>query len=116
MATETILILGGSFAGITAAHYVLRHVIPTLPKKTGTRYTVTVVNPSKDLFYRIAGPRAIVSSTLMPPEKYYFPIEPAFSSYPSGQFTLIQGRATSVDSANKTVTVLFAESTEVARP
>jgi hypothetical protein len=50
MPTETILILGASFAGIGAAHYALRHVLPSLPKKEGITYTVTLVNPSKISF------------------------------------------------------------------
>lgn len=53
MSTETILILGGAFAGMSAAHYALKHVIPQLPKKDGTTYNVTVVNPSKDFFWYV---------------------------------------------------------------
>lgn len=104
MSTETILILGGSFAGISAAHYALRHTIPQLPKKDGTTYTVTLVNPSKDFYWRIAGPRAIVSKELMPPSKYLYPIEPAFA-YAKDKFTFIQGTATHVDAAGQTVNI-----------
>ncbi|KAF2196507.1 FAD/NAD(P)-binding domain-containing protein [Delitschia confertaspora ATCC 74209] len=105
MTTETILILGGSFAGLSAAHYALRHVLPSLPKKDGTTYTVTLVNPNKDFFWRIAGPRACVSTKLMPSSKYLFPIEPAFASYPKGTFNFIQGIATHVDPTTKSVSI-----------
>ncbi|KAF2873037.1 hypothetical protein BDV95DRAFT_605609 [Massariosphaeria phaeospora] len=104
MSTETILVLGGSFAGLSAAHYALRHTIPQLPKKSGTTYTVTLVNPSKDFYWRIAGPRAVVSKKLLPPSKYFYPIEPAFA-YAKDKFTFVQGSATAVDSATQTVTV-----------
>lgn len=107
MSTETILILGGSFAGIGAAHYALRHTIPQLPKKNGTTYTVTLVNPSKSFYWRIAGPRAAVSKTMVPPSKYLYPIEPAFA-YAKGKFNFIQGIATHVDTAGQTVSVTTA--------
>ncbi|CAO2650951.1 Nn.00g092480.m01.CDS01 [Neocucurbitaria sp. VM-36] len=104
MSTETILILGGSFAGIGAAHYALKHVIPHLPKKDGVTYSVTLVNPSKDLYWRFAAPRAIVSKQLMPPNKIFYPIEPAFK-YASTDFRFVQGMATHVDPAGQTVSV-----------
>ncbi|KAF1852095.1 FAD/NAD(P)-binding domain-containing protein [Cucurbitaria berberidis CBS 394.84] len=102
--SETILILGGSFAGISAAHYALKHVIPQLPKKEGVTYNVTIVNPSKDLYWRIAAPRACVSKQLMPADKIFYPIEPAFT-YASSTFKFVQGSATHVDSAGQTVSV-----------
>ena len=104
MSTETILILGGSFAGLGAAHYALKHVLPQLPKKDGVTYNVTVVNPSKDLYWRIASPRACVSKQLMPTDKIFYPIEPAFA-YASSNFKLVQGTATHVDAAGQTVSV-----------
>ncbi|KAF2800725.1 FAD/NAD(P)-binding domain-containing protein [Melanomma pulvis-pyrius CBS 109.77] len=107
MSTETILILGGSFAGIGAAHYALRHTIPQLPKKQGVTYTVTLVNPSKDFYWRIAGPRAAVSKQLIPPSKYLYPIEPAFA-YAKGTFNFVQGSAAHIDTAGHTVSVTTA--------
>ena len=104
MSTETILILGGSFAGISAAHYALKHVIPQLPKKDGVTYNVTLVNPSKDLWWRIAAPRESVSKQMMPSEKTFYPIEPAFT-YAFPKFKFIQGTATNVDPTGQTVCV-----------
>jgi NADH dehydrogenase FAD-containing subunit len=107
MTTETILIIGGSFAGLSAAHYALRHTIPQLPKKDGTKYTVTLVNPSKDMWWRIGGPREIVNKKLMPSSKTYYPIEPAFA-YAKDNFTFVQGTATHVDAAGQNVSVTTA--------
>ncbi|KAF9738228.1 hypothetical protein PMIN03_001972 [Paraphaeosphaeria minitans] len=104
MSTETILVLGGAFAGMSAAHYALKHVIPQLPKKDGTTYNVTVVNPSKDFYWRIAGPRVAASKDLLPYNKLFYPIEPAFA-YAKDNFTFVQGKATHVDSAGQTVSV-----------
>ena len=87
MSTETILILGGSFAGISAAHYALKHILPQLPKKDGVTYNVTLVNPSKDFWWRIAAPRESVSKQMMPSEKTFYPIEPAFTyAFPKFKF------------------------------
>ncbi|KAJ4358973.1 hypothetical protein N0V95_002589 [Ascochyta clinopodiicola] len=104
MSTETILILGGSYAGISAAHYALKHTIPQLPKKEDVTYNVTLVNPSKDLYWRFAAPRAIVSKTMMPSEQIFYPIEPAFT-YAFPKFKFIQGTATHVDAAGQSVSV-----------
>ena len=104
MSTETILILGGSFAGISAAHFALKHVIPQLPTKDGVTYNVTLVNPSKDLWWRIAAPRESVSKQMMPSDKTFYPIEPAFT-YAFPKFKFVQGTATHVDSAGQTVSI-----------
>ncbi|CAN9478741.1 unnamed protein product [Alternaria alternata] len=104
MSTETILILGGSFAGISAAHYALKHILPQLPKKDGVTYNVTLVNPSKDFWWRIAAPRESVSKQMMPSEKTFYPIEPAFT-YAFPKFKFVQGTATHVDPTSQTVGV-----------
>jgi NADH dehydrogenase FAD-containing subunit len=115
MTTESIVILGGSFAGISAAHYALRHTIPKLPKKDGTTYTVTLVNPSKDFFWRVAAPRSIVSAKLMPTSKLFYPIEPAFA-YAGDKFKFVQGTATHVDPAGQTVSVEDATGDQISIP
>ncbi|KAF1925435.1 FAD/NAD(P)-binding domain-containing protein [Didymella exigua CBS 183.55] len=104
MSTETILILGGSYAGISAAHYALKHTLPQLPKKEDVTYNVTLVNPSKDLYWRFAAPRALVSKQMMPYDQIFYPIEPAFT-YAFPKFKFIQGTATHVDAAGQSVSV-----------
>ncbi|KAH7398720.1 hypothetical protein DE146DRAFT_655392 [Phaeosphaeria sp. MPI-PUGE-AT-0046c] len=115
MSTETILILGGSWAGIGAAHYSFRHVIPQLPKKDGVTYNVTMVNPSKDLYWRIAAPRAAASKEMMPPKKIFYPIEPGFT-YAFPKFKFVQGTATHVDPAGQTVSVTTVEGEQQSIP
>ncbi|KAF2629601.1 FAD/NAD(P)-binding domain-containing protein [Macroventuria anomochaeta] len=108
MSTETILILGGSYAGISAAHYALKHTIPQLPKENDVTYNVTLVNPSKDLYWRFAAPRALVSKQMMPYDQIFYPIEPAFT-YAFPKFKFIQGTATHVDAAGQSVSVTTVE-------
>ncbi|EUC38895.1 hypothetical protein COCCADRAFT_81855 [Bipolaris zeicola 26-R-13] len=115
MSTETILILGGSFAGISAAHFLLRHVVPQLPKNDGVTYNVTMVNPSKDLWWRFASPREAVSKQMMPSDKTFYPIEPAFA-YASSKFKFIQGMATHVDAAGQIVSVETASGEQQSIP
>ncbi|KAF2830179.1 FAD/NAD(P)-binding domain-containing protein [Ophiobolus disseminans] len=115
MSTETILILGGSFAGLSAAHWALKHVLPQLPKKEGVTYNVTVVNPSKDLYWRIAAPRACASKEMMPASKIFYPIEPAFT-YAFPKFKFVQGSATHVDPAGQTVSVATVEGEQLSIP
>lgn len=115
MSTETILILGGAFAGMSAAHYTLKHVIPKLPSNNGTTYCVTIVNPSKDFYWRIAGPRVAASKELMPYNKLFYPIEPAFA-YAKDKFSFVQGKATHVDPAGQTVSVETATGEQKSIP
>ncbi|KAF1830364.1 FAD/NAD(P)-binding domain-containing protein [Decorospora gaudefroyi] len=115
MSTETILILGGSFAGISAAHFVLKHVLPQLPKKEEVTYNVTLVNPSKDFWWRVAAPRESVSKQMMPSDKTFYPIEPAFT-YAFPKFKFVQGTATHVDSAGQTVSVETASGEQQSIP
>lgn len=115
MSTESIIILGGSFAGIGAAHFALKHVLPQLPKKEGVTYNVTLVNPSKDLYWRFAAPRAVASKELMPTNKIFYPIEPAFT-YAFPKFKFVQGTATHVDSAGQSVSVTTASGEQQTLP
>lgn len=101
---KNILILGASFAGLSAAHYTLKHIIHALPNG-GKDYHVTLVNPSATWFTRPAAPRLIVSEDLMPYSKTFLPIAENFKAYPSSTFTFIEGTAVSTDIQSRTVTV-----------
>ncbi|KAL6710647.1 hypothetical protein ACN47E_007704 [Coniothyrium glycines] len=115
MSTETILIIGGSFAGIGAAHFACRHILSSLPKKDGVTYNVTLVNPSNDLYWRFAAPRACASKEMMPPNKIFYQIEPAFT-YAFPKFKFVQGSATHIDPAGQTVNVTTASGEQQTIP
>lgn len=100
---KTILVLGGSYAGLSAAHNFLRNVLPALPDKAS--YNVTLVNSSSHFYSRPSAPRGVVSEKLFPFEKSYYDIAKGFAAYPAGQFTFVEGTATSFDPATHTVGV-----------
>lgn len=101
---KTILVLGASYAGISAAHYTLKHTIPALPNK-GEGYTVTLVSPNDIFFSRPASPRAVVSTSLIPTEKCFFDFQSHFKQYGDGKFSFIQAEATAMDASARTVTI-----------
>ena len=100
-----IVIIGSSFAGLNASHYLLRHVLPSLSDTTSTSYHITVVSSTTHFFWSVAAPRALISPTLLPPCKTFHPIAPAFSSYPSESFTLLHASATALDPSTREVTI-----------
>lgn len=100
---HNIVILGGNFAGVSTAHYLLRHVFPLLKNKT--EYKVTLVSPSDHTFFKIGAPRALVSSEKVPADKPFASIRNAFSDYKASEFSFIQGEAVGVDEAIRTVSV-----------
>lgn len=110
MATPTtqkqILILGGSYAGISTAHYILKHAIPKLPEKES--YQVTIVSASPSILCRPACPRALISDSMFPQDKLFVPIPKVFEKYPAGSFRFINGTATELDHANRIVSVTAA--------
>jgi NADH dehydrogenase FAD-containing subunit len=87
---QTLLILGGNFAGVGAAHYILRHVIPIL---VNTPCEVILLSPSDQTYYKVAAPRNISK----PSTELFFSIPEAFAHYSSAVFQFVQGTAISVD-------------------
>ncbi|KAI3395141.1 hypothetical protein diail_1756 [Diaporthe ilicicola] len=101
---KTILILGGSYGGLSTAHYVLKHVIPQLPNKEA--FQVVLVSLSSQAFCRQASPRAMISDQMFPQEKLFVDIEPQFQQYADGKsFQFIKGTATHLDHAQRVVIV-----------
>jgi NADH dehydrogenase FAD-containing subunit len=100
---KTILIVGASYAGLSSAHYFLKHVLPVLPDSKS--YNVVLVNPSSHFFARPAAPRALVSQKLMPTEKIFYDIAGGFKQYPAEQFTFLEGTATAMDPSARTVAI-----------
>ncbi|KAH0346937.1 hypothetical protein KCU83_g7038, partial [Aureobasidium melanogenum] len=102
--TKNIVILGGSYAGLSAAHYFLKHIHPSLPTSKG-QYHVYLVDPSTHFYHRVAAPRASVSFDLMPIPKTFHDISKNFERYDSEIFTFLQGKATLLDTTRRTVTI-----------
>jgi NADH dehydrogenase FAD-containing subunit len=100
---KNIVILGGSYGGVSTAHYLLKHVVPHLPDKES--YQVIIVSASSQAICRPACPRALISDDMFPQEKLFVNIPKLFQQYPKDSFHFIQGTATELDHANRTVSI-----------
>jgi len=101
---KTILVVGAGYAGLSAAHYTLKHIIPALPNK-GEGYSLTLVDPSDEFFARPAAPRAVVSDKLLSNKSCFLDFQSHFKQYGPGKFLFIKGKATALDHTARTVTV-----------
>ena len=61
---QNIVVLGGSYGGVSTAHYLLKHVIPKLSDKVA--YQVVMVSTSLHAMCRPACPRALISDHMFP--------------------------------------------------
>lgn len=104
-----ILIIGGNIGGVSAAHYLLRKTIPELERVDDTKaFHVTLVTPNTHLLYKIAAPRALINPTLIPESEILKPLSEAFEKYDASRLLLVQGIATAIDPAERSVTVSSA--------
>ncbi|KAJ6088574.1 hypothetical protein N7486_009835 [Penicillium sp. IBT 16267x] len=103
--TKNIVILGGSYGGISTAHYLLKHVIPNLPDSSA--YQVILVSASSEILCRPACPRAMISDELLPQEKLFVSIPHVFKKYPASDFQFEHARVEHVDHANRTVSMRY---------
>lgn len=99
-ATKDIVILGGSYGGVSTAHYLLKHAISNLPD-----HRIVLVSPSTQIICRPACPRAMISDELLPQEKLFVNISAVFEQYPKDKFKFFHGVATSVSRSDRTVTI-----------
>ncbi|KAL8348492.1 hypothetical protein RB601_002439 [Gaeumannomyces tritici] len=100
---KTVVILGGAYAGLHVAHYVLKN------HKTAK---VILVSKNSHFYWNMASIRAIVPGQVKE-ERILQPLSAALSRYPAERWELVVGSAEASDFAAKTVTVAVA-STENA--
>ncbi|TVY80450.1 Oxidoreductase ptaL [Lachnellula suecica] len=100
---KKIVILGGSYGGVSTAHYLLKHAVPQLPHKDS--YQVVIVSSSSEAMCRPACPRALISDDMFAQDKLFVSIPKAFESYPTGSFDFIKGTATELDHTKRTVSI-----------
>ena len=100
---KNILILGGSYGGISTAHYLLKHAVPLLPDNT--LYQVIIISASSQAMCRPACPRALISDDMFSQEKLFVNIPSMFEQYPKDSFRFIQGTVAELDHTNRTVSV-----------
>ncbi|KAK4948965.1 hypothetical protein LTR10_012338 [Elasticomyces elasticus] len=104
---RNIVILGASYAGLGAAHSILKHILPCLPSDGPASYKVILVNSSSKWFVRHASPRAAASEQLIPYDKLFLDIEPGFKQY-GLNFEFIEGKASAWDPADRNVSIVTA--------
>ncbi|KAL8792384.1 MAG: hypothetical protein Q9195_004997 [Heterodermia aff. obscurata] len=98
-----ILILGGSYAGISTAHRILKQAA-----KTGPRLKITLVSPNTHFYWSMASPRGVVPGQIAD-EKLFQPIAAGFSRYSAAQFEFILAKAEKLDVEAKTVGISSGE-------
>lgn len=98
---KNIVLLGGSYAGITAAHGILKQAAKIGPFK------ITLVSPSTHHYGNMASARGIVPDQFTD-EQLFVPIAPGFAQYPSTRFEFILASAESLDVGAKTIRISSA--------
>ncbi|OBT86209.1 hypothetical protein VE02_06231 [Pseudogymnoascus sp. 03VT05] len=95
---KNIVILGGSYAGVSTAHRILKQATNSIPFK------ITLVSPNTHFYWNIASPRGIIPGQIED-EKLFQLISAGFDQYPAGQFEFVVGYAESLDVDAKKVKV-----------
>lgn len=112
---HNIVVVGGNIAGVPAAHYLIRHVLPRVNPANDDKpqYTVTLVSPSDHTFFKIGAPRALFSEDQSLLNKPFASIRDAFSHYNSLEFTFVQGEAVQLDETAKSISVKLTNDTKL---
>ncbi|TPX18922.1 uncharacterized protein E0L32_011400 [Thyridium curvatum] len=100
--SKTVVILGGSYAGLHIAHALL---------KNEKDLKVVLVSKNSHFYWNIASVRAIIPG-IIKDEELFGSIEKALSRYPKDRYEFIVGGATASDFAAKTVTVTTKDGAE----
>lgn len=100
---NNIVILGGSYGGVSVAHNLLKHAVPQLRDRGS--YQVILVSTSSQVICRPACPRALISDDMFNQEKLFVSIETVFKQYSDGSFRFVNGTATQLDHTNRTVSI-----------
>ncbi|KAH9904156.1 hypothetical protein F4778DRAFT_734218 [Xylariomycetidae sp. FL2044] len=98
-----IVIVGGSFTGVSTAHRILKQAAKTA---TGP-FKITLVSRDSHFYWSIAAPRAMIPGQFSD-EELFLPIAPGFAQYPAGQVEFVLGSATGLDTERKQLIVADA--------
>jgi len=100
---RNIVIIGAAWAGQGAAHYFIRHVLPSLKSTSKSLYQVVLIDPSSHFYYKTAAPRGLVDAKSMPTASLFSPITEGFKQYGVNTVTFHQGTVTSINKADNIV-------------
>ncbi|TKA28719.1 hypothetical protein B0A50_03047 [Salinomyces thailandicus] len=109
--TRNIVILGSSFAGLSAAHYTAKHVLPKLQQVKDAKYELHLVDPSDHFWWHIGAPREIVSVKEMKHRDCFVPTMDGFKQYSSlkDSIKFHHGSAAGLDVETRTVSITTHE-------
>ncbi|EJD49635.1 FAD/NAD(P)-binding domain-containing protein [Auricularia subglabra TFB-10046 SS5] len=96
---KNIVVLGGSYGGVSTAHYLLKHAIPQLPDKEN--YRLVLVSPASQVMCRPACPRALIADHHFDQSKLFVDIAKQFEQYPAGTFRFVHAAATALGHTNE---------------
>ncbi|EPS35248.1 hypothetical protein H072_11409 [Dactylellina haptotyla CBS 200.50] len=102
MATHEIVVLGGAYGGLAAAHDLVKKYIPLVKKATGKSFHLTMISMSSHFHFAVAAPRAVVDPSLIPFASLEVPIKEKIG-LPQDLFTFVHAEVTSFDTASRTV-------------
>ncbi|KAK4157316.1 hypothetical protein C8A00DRAFT_40283 [Chaetomidium leptoderma] len=98
--TKTVVILGGSLAGLHTAHALLKKRVRDLK--------IILVSKSTHFYWNLASVRAIIPGQIKD-EDIFQPLQTALSRYPAESWELVIGSATAADFDSKTVEIQLSD-------
>lgn len=104
---KNIVILGGSYGGISTAHYLLQHIFPKLDSYGS--HMLILISASSQAMCRPACPRAMIADSFFPQNKLFVEIERLFEKYGTVQFQFVMGTVTKLDDKAHIITVSTSE-------
>lgn len=106
--TKNIVIIGGSYGGLSTAHYLLQHVLPGLPATETCK--IVLINPSSQVFCRPACPRAMIAESMFDQNRLFVDISTQLQQHGPQRFEFLQGKAIKLDHKGRYVTILKHDS------
>ncbi|MCJ1485545.1 hypothetical protein MMC06_005720 [Schaereria dolodes] len=100
---NNIVVLGGSYAGLSIAHKLLKDIIPSLPRDKPFR--VTLVTESTHFYWTVGAPRAMLGGEKFPLSASLIPIQDGFKQYPSSQIEIMYGTVKRVDPGRRQISI-----------
>ena len=104
---KNIVIIGGSYGGVSVAHNLLKHAIPALPDRAS--YEIVLVSAASQVMCRPACPRALISDEMFNQDKLFVSISKVFEQYPKGSVRFVHATATNLDYNDRIVSVSFQD-------
>jgi NADH dehydrogenase FAD-containing subunit len=104
--TKTVVILGGSYAGLHVAHHLLKQPSPDVK--------IILVSANSHFYWNMASVRAVVTEAHLQDSQLFSPLSQILSRYPQDSYELVIGTVTASDFVCKTVTVSQDEDRKIS--